>query len=70
MPVRNIMVIHWWLSGKESPAIKGMWVRSLGQEYPLEEGSVIHSSILDRRISWTEAPGRLWSIGSQRVGHN
>ena len=47
-----------------------MWVRSLGQEYPLEVGRVIHCSILARRISWTEAPGRLWSTGSERLGLN
>ena len=35
------------------------WVRSLGPEDPLEEGMATHSSILARRISWTEEPGRL-----------
>ena len=35
-----------------------------------EEGMATHSSIFVWRISWTEEPGRLWSIGSQRVGHN
>ena len=47
-----------------------MWIRSLGQEDPLEEGMATHSSILAWRIHWTEALGRLQSIGSQRVGHN
>ena len=37
---------------------------------PLEEGLAIHSSILAWRIPWTEEPGRLQSMGSQRVGHN
>ena len=46
------------------------WVRSLGQEDPLEEGMATHSSILAWRIPWTEEPGRLQSIGSQRVGHD
>ena len=46
------------------------WVRSLGQEDPLEEGMAIHSSILAWRISWTEEPGRLQSMGSLRVGHD
>ena len=46
------------------------WVRSLGWEDPLEEGIATHSSILAWRISWTEEPGRLQSMGSQRVGHN
>ena len=45
-------------------------VGSLGQEYPLEEGMVILSSILAWRIPWTEEPGRLWSMRSQIVGHD
>ena len=44
--------------------------RSLGQEDPLEEGMATHASILAWRIPWTEEPGRLQSIGSQRVEHN
>ena len=47
-----------------------MCVQSLGWEDPLEEGMVTHSGILARRIPWTEEPGRLQSMGSQRVGHN
>ena len=47
-----------------------MWVRSLGQEDPLNEGMATHSSILVWRIPWTEGPGRLRSMGSQRVGHD
>ena len=43
--------------------------RSLGWEDPLEEGTATHSSILAWRIPWTEEPGGLGSIGSQRVGH-
>ena len=46
------------------------WVQSLGQEDPLEEGMATHSSILAWRILWTEEPGGLWSIRSQRVGHD
>ena len=42
----------------------------LGQEDPLEEGMATHSSILAWRIPWTEEPGGLQSIGSQKVGHN
>ena len=45
-------------------------VESLGQEDPLEEEMVTHSSILAWRILWTEEPGGLWSIGFQRVEHN
>ena len=44
-----------------------MWVRSLGQEDPLEEDRATHSSILAWRIPWTEEPGSLQSMGSQRV---
>ena len=46
------------------------WVQSLGWEDPLEKGMSTHSSILAWRIPWTEEPGRLQSMGSQRVGHN
>ena len=45
-------------------------VQSLGQEDPLEKEMATHSSILAWRISWTEEPGRLKSMGSQRVGHD
>ena len=45
-------------------------VRFLGQEDPLEEEMATHSGILAWRISWTEEPGRIQSMGSQRVGHN
>ena len=44
-------------------------VQSQGWEYPLEKGMVIHSSILDWRISWTEESSRLQSIELQRVRH-
>ena len=47
-----------------------MRVRSLGREDPLEEGMATHSSILAWRILWTESPGGLQSIGSQRVRHD
>ena len=42
-------------------------VRSLGQEDPLEDGMATHSSVLAWRIPWTEEPGGLQPIGSQRV---
>ena len=42
-----------------------MWVQTLGQEDPLEDGMATHSSILAWTISWTEEPGRLQFIGSQ-----
>ena len=55
---------------KNPPAVQETWVLSLGWEDPLEEGMATHSSILAWRIPWTEEPGGLWSIGSQRVGHD
>ena len=55
---------------KNLPAMQETWVRSLGWEDPLEKRTVTHSSILAWRIPWTEEPGRLQSMGSQRVGHN
>ena len=51
---------------KNLPAIWETWVRSLGWEDPLEDGMAIHSSILDWRTPWTEEPGRLQSMGSQK----
>ena len=50
-----------------------MWetqVRSLGQKDPLEKELATHSGVLAWRIPWTEEPGRLQSMGSQRVGHD
>ena len=44
-----------------------MWVRSLGQEDPLEEEMATHSSILAWKIPWIEEPGGLKSMGLQRV---
>ena len=49
---------------------QGSLACSLGWEDPLEEGMVTHSGILARRIPWTEEPGRLQSMGSQRVRHD
>ena len=54
---------------KNLPAVK-TWVQSLVQEDPLEKGMTIHSGIIDWRIPRTEEPGRLQSVGSQRIGHN
>ena len=45
-------------------------VRSQGWKDPLEEGMATHSSILAWEIPWTEEPGELQSMGSQRVGHD
>ena len=54
---------------KNLPAMQETQLQSLGWEDPLEKGMAIHSSILAWRIQWTEEPGRLQSMGSQRVRH-
>ena len=55
---------------KKPSTMRETQVLSLGQEYPLEKGKVIHSNILAWRIPWTEEPGGLQSTGSQRFGHD
>ena len=55
---------------KRLPAMQETWVLSLGQEDPLDKEMATHSSTLAWKIPWTEEPGRLQSMGSQRVGHN
>ena len=66
----------WWGSSlvaqrlKCLPAMRETWVRSLGQEDPLEKEMATHSSILAWRIPWTEEPDGLQTTGLQRVGHN
>ena len=52
---------------KNLPAMQETQIPSLGQEVPLEKGMATHSSILARRIPWTEEPGGLQSMVSQRV---
>ena len=52
------------------PAVQETQVWSLGREDPLEKGVATHSDTLAWRIPWTEEPGGLQSMGSQRVGHN
>ena len=54
-----------WLS-----TMRVTWVRSLGQEDPLEKEMAIHSSTIAWKIPWTEEPGWLQSMGSLRVGHD
>ena len=54
---------------KNPPATWETWVRSLGQEDPLEKGMATQSNLLAWRTPWTEEPGRLQSMGSQ-VRHN
>ena len=55
---------------KNLPAMQVTQVRSLGQEDPLEKRMATHSSTLAWKFPWTEEPGRLQSMGSQRVGHD
>ena len=55
---------------KNLPAMLETQVQSLGQEDPLEKKLATHSSILAWRIPWTEEPGGLQSLGSQRVRHD
>ena len=55
---------------KSLPGMRETWVQSLGREDPLEKGMATHSSTLAWRIPWTEEPGRLQSMGWQRVEHD
>ena len=55
---------------KHLPPMRGTRVQALGWEDPLEKEMVTHSSILAWRIPWMEEPGRLQSMGLQRVGHD
>ena len=55
---------------KNMPISQESQVQSLGQEEPLEKGMATHSSILAWGILWTEEPGGLQFVGSQRVGHD
>jgi len=55
---------------KNPPAMHETRVQSLGQEDPLEEEMATHSSIFAWRIPWTEGPGGLQCMGSQRAGHD
>ena len=55
---------------KNPRAMREIWVRSLGWEDFLEKLTATHSSVLAWRIQWTEEPGRLQSMGSQRLGHD
>ena len=61
----NASLMVWTV--KNLPAMQETWVRSLGQEDPLEKGMATYSSILAWRIPWTEEPDGLQSVGSQGV---
>ena len=52
------------------PAMRETQVRALGREDPLEKEMATHSSTLACKIPWTEEPGRLQAMGSQRVRHD
>ena len=66
----NLQVSLVGQSVKNLPAVQETWVRSLGWEDPLEKEMETHSSILAWKISWTEEPGGLQSMGSKRVGQD
>ena len=53
---------------KSPPAMQENWVQSLGWDDPLEKGMATSSSILDWSSPWTEEPGELQYMGSERVG--
>ena len=55
---------------KRLPVMRKTWVRSLGWEDPLKKEMATQSSTLAWKIPWMEEPGRLQSMGSQRVGHS
>ena len=55
---------------KNLPAIQEIWVQSMGQKDPLDKEMETHSSTLAWEIPWSEEPGGLRSMGSQRFGHD
>ena len=57
-------------TGKRLPAMRETWVQSLVWKDSLEKEMATHSSTLAWKIPWTEEPGRLQSMGLQRVGHD
>ena len=68
------MILEWtslvaWME-KNLPVMQKTQVQSLDQDGPLEKGMATHSSIIAWRIPWTEKPGGLQSMGSQRVRHD
>ena len=67
------MMVRTSLVAQTVKRLSKMWetrVQSLGWEDPLEKEMAIHSSTSAWKIPWTEEPGRLQSMGSQRVGHD
>ena len=55
---------------KHLPTMRETWIQSLGQEDLLEKEMATHSSVLAWKIPWTEKPGGLQAMGSQRVRHD
>ena len=75
MLARTILESSHWASlvtqiVKNLPSKQETWVQSLVGDDCLEQGMATHSNILAWRIPWTEEPSVLWSMGSQRVGHD
>ena len=72
--LKNMLYLNlssWWLRRvKRLPTMQETWVQSLGQEDLLEKEMATHSSILAWKIPWMEEPGRIQSMGSQRVRHD
>ena len=63
--------LPWWLRRvKYLSTMRETWVRALGWGDPLEKEMAIHSSTIAWKIPWTEEPGRLQSMGSQRVRYD
>ena len=68
--VRASQKVQWYRIHLPVQKVQKTWVRSLSQEYPLEEEMATHSSILAFRIPWTREPDRLQSLGSQKIRHD
>ena len=66
----HIVGFCWWLSSKESTCSAADLGSIPGREDPLKKKMATHSSILAWKIPWTEKPGGLQSMGSQRVGQD
>ena len=64
------LLLPWWFNGKEPTGNAGDQVRSPSWEDPQEKEMATYSSILTWRTPWTEEPGGLQSMGSQKVGHD
>ena len=70
LAVKNVLTSLVAQMVKRLPTMRETQVRSLGWEDPLEKEMANHSSTLAWKIPWTEEPGRLQSMGSQKVGHD